>query len=350
MGSAWHARGARRSLGRRARPPRVSRGRRSSPAFRATRRRSATAVARHPTRFVGFFMFNPAAGDARVAPRPAARGAGTLRVVALFPAMHRYRLDDPVGRRRCSTPRGRRRRRVRALRRADRRRPQEARPAVAVRSPARRSAGGRGGGCPLPAVPVIIPHFGAGFFREALMAADQCANIHLDTSSSNGWMKYYPGLTLDGVFRQALAVAGPERLLFGTDSSFFPRGWQKPVYERRSPRSLPSGRRTRREAASWAATSRASSRCRDSARSTRRSRRSSCCPDALRAARWFSPSGCAVADVRPSSPPTSSSPTAGSSPWRRPAGGAGDRGRRRSDRRARIERATFAATSGRRRR
>ena len=82
-----------------------------------------------------------------------------------------------------------------------------------------------------PAVPVIIPHFGAGFFREALMAADQCANILLDTSSSNGWMKYYPGLTLDGVFQQALAVAGPERLLFGTDSSFFPRGWQKPVHD-----------------------------------------------------------------------------------------------------------------------
>ena len=82
-----------------------------------------------------------------------------------------------------------------------------------------------------PTVPVIIPHFGAGFFREALMAADQCANIVFDTSSSNGWIKYHPGLTLEGVFRQALAVAGPERLLFGTDSSFFPRGWQKPVHD-----------------------------------------------------------------------------------------------------------------------
>jgi predicted TIM-barrel fold metal-dependent hydrolase len=82
-----------------------------------------------------------------------------------------------------------------------------------------------------PAVPVIIPHFGAGAFREALMAADQCPNIHFDTSSSNGWMKYYPGLSLEGIFRQALAVVGPERLLFGTDSSFFPRGWQRPVYD-----------------------------------------------------------------------------------------------------------------------
>jgi hypothetical protein len=82
-----------------------------------------------------------------------------------------------------------------------------------------------------PQVPVIIPHFGAGFFREALMAADQCPTIHFDTSSSNSWMKYHPGLTLEDVFRQALSVVGPTRLLFGTDSSFFPRGWQKPVYD-----------------------------------------------------------------------------------------------------------------------
>jgi predicted TIM-barrel fold metal-dependent hydrolase len=82
-----------------------------------------------------------------------------------------------------------------------------------------------------PDVPVIVPHFGAGFFREALMAADQCASIHLDTSSSNGWIKYHPGLTLAEVFRTALAVVGSSRLLFGTDSSFFPRGWQKPVFD-----------------------------------------------------------------------------------------------------------------------
>jgi predicted TIM-barrel fold metal-dependent hydrolase len=81
-----------------------------------------------------------------------------------------------------------------------------------------------------PAVPVIVPHFGAGLFREALMAADQAPNIYLDTSSSNSWMKYHPGLTLDAVFRQALAVVGSGRLLFGTDSSFFPRGWQSAIY------------------------------------------------------------------------------------------------------------------------
>jgi hypothetical protein len=82
-----------------------------------------------------------------------------------------------------------------------------------------------------PQVPVIIPHFGAGFFRETLMALDQCPSLHVDTSSSNSWTKFHPGLTLEDVFRQALSIAGADRVLFGTDSSFFPRGWQRPVYD-----------------------------------------------------------------------------------------------------------------------
>ncbi len=86
-----------------------------------------------------------------------------------------------------------------------------------------------------PQVPFIIPHFGAGLLREALMAADICPNIYLDTSSSNSWIRYTPGLTLEAVFASALAVAGPSRLLFGTDSSFFPRGWQHGIYERQRP-------------------------------------------------------------------------------------------------------------------
>src|SRR5439155_4173598 len=85
-----------------------------------------------------------------------------------------------------------------------------------------------------PSVRIIVPHFGAGLFREALMLADLCPNVLLDTSSSNGWIKYLPGLTLAAVFRQALAVVGPDRILFGTDSSFFPRGWVMDVYERQS--------------------------------------------------------------------------------------------------------------------
>jgi predicted TIM-barrel fold metal-dependent hydrolase len=82
-----------------------------------------------------------------------------------------------------------------------------------------------------PNLPFILPHFGAGMFREALMLADLCPNVYFDTSSSNSWMQYQEsGLTLPEVFRKMLRVAGPGRLLFGTDSSFFPRGWNAAIF------------------------------------------------------------------------------------------------------------------------
>src|SRR5208282_3892857 len=83
----------------------------------------------------------------------------------------------------------------------------------------------------------VVPHFGAGYFREALMLADMCPNVYLDTSSSNRWMRYEePHHTearggLRNIFRRALDVLGPQRLLFGTDSSFFPRGWHAAIFE-----------------------------------------------------------------------------------------------------------------------
>ena len=81
-----------------------------------------------------------------------------------------------------------------------------------------------------PGVNFVIPHFGAGYLREALMVADLCPNVYLDTSSSNGWMRYQSeDLTLEKVFQRSLGVVGPKRLLFGSDSSWFPRGWVKQV-------------------------------------------------------------------------------------------------------------------------
>ena len=83
-----------------------------------------------------------------------------------------------------------------------------------------------------PDVAIVIPHFGAGYFREALMVADLCPNIHLDTSSSNSWMRYQEShLDLRQVFRRALDVVGPKRLLFGTDSGLFPAGWRHQIFE-----------------------------------------------------------------------------------------------------------------------
>jgi uncharacterized protein len=81
-----------------------------------------------------------------------------------------------------------------------------------------------------PQVPFIIPHFGAGYLREALMLADLCPNVYLDTSSSNSWVRY-EGLDLPTAFRRVLDTIGSSRILFGTDSSFFPRGWQRPIFE-----------------------------------------------------------------------------------------------------------------------
>ena len=83
-----------------------------------------------------------------------------------------------------------------------------------------------------PQIRFVLPHFGAGYSREALILCNLCPNVWLDPSSSNEWVKYkesHPDLRT--VFRRALDVVGPHRLLFRTDSSFFPRGWNQGVSE-----------------------------------------------------------------------------------------------------------------------
>ena len=194
----------------------------------------AEAIRRHPRRFVGFFMVDPTQADAEVAATEAIDRDG-LRTMCLFPAMQRYPIHDARARRLVEVA--------------------AARPGTAVfvhcgvLSVGVRKKLGLSSpfdvrfGNPLdlhalassyPSLPIIVPHFGAGLLREALMVADLCSNVLFDTSSSNSWIKYTPGLTLPAVFRQALAVLGPDRLLFGTDSSFFPRGWVKDVHQQQS--------------------------------------------------------------------------------------------------------------------
>jgi uncharacterized protein len=82
-----------------------------------------------------------------------------------------------------------------------------------------------------PTLPFIIPHFGCGYFRETLMLAAQAPNIYVDTSSSNTWLTYMPEpLDLKAVFEKTLQVLGPHRILFGTDSNAFPRGWRQDIF------------------------------------------------------------------------------------------------------------------------
>jgi len=189
---------------------------------------SVIAAARaFPGRFFAYAMVNPRALTAGM---PAA--FAEVRVACLFPAMHGYSIQDD-----CALP-------VFEWAQAERR-------AVFVHCGVLSVGVRKKLGLPspfdmrlsnpidlhaialrYPEVPIIVPHFGAGYFREALMLADQCSNIYLDTSSSNHWMRYQAGhLTLREVFRHALEVAGPQRLLFGTDSSFFPRGWHQAIFE-----------------------------------------------------------------------------------------------------------------------
>jgi len=191
----------------------------------------AAAVARHPNRFTGFFMVDPGAGDAVQRTRRALTELG-LHTVCLFPAMHHVPLDDP--------------RTARVVE-------------IAAASPGAAvfvhcgllSIGVRDKlalpsrfdltlGDPIalarlahafPLMPFLVPHFGAGRFTDLLKAMEQCANVHLDTSSSNSWVRAIPGLTLASVFETTLSAVGSTRILFGTDSSFFPRGWQRGIYE-----------------------------------------------------------------------------------------------------------------------
>jgi len=82
-----------------------------------------------------------------------------------------------------------------------------------------------------PGINFIIPHFGCGYFREALMLGALAPNVYVDTSSSNTWLTYMPShLDLKTVFEKTLQVFGPQRVLFGTDSNVFPRGWRQDIF------------------------------------------------------------------------------------------------------------------------
>ena len=192
----------------------------------------SAAVSTHPERFYGYFMLNPMHADALNRFKSALSNPH-LHCVCLFPAMHAFSLADPrlmpilelasehllsafvhcgalsVGvRKKLGLPSP-----------FDMRfsNPLDLHP-LALR---------------FPRIRFIVPHFGAGLFREALMLADLCPNVYLDTSSTNRWM-LYEGLDLRTVFRRAIDLLGADRLLFGTDSSFFPRGWHAVILEQQA--------------------------------------------------------------------------------------------------------------------
>jgi predicted TIM-barrel fold metal-dependent hydrolase len=77
-----------------------------------------------------------------------------------------------------------------------------------------------------PTVDFIIPHFGIQHVTDLLFLCWSCPNVHVDSSGSNQWVRWMPyKLTLDDLFQKFFETIGPERILFGSDSSWFPRGF-----------------------------------------------------------------------------------------------------------------------------
>ncbi|KKC30559.1 hypothetical protein CDSM653_00414 [Caldanaerobacter subterraneus subsp. pacificus DSM 12653] len=77
-----------------------------------------------------------------------------------------------------------------------------------------------------PKLKIVIPHFGCGYVRELLQLAWACPNIYVDTSGNNEWIRWMPyELTLEGLFKKFYETIGPERIIYGSDSEWFPRGY-----------------------------------------------------------------------------------------------------------------------------
>ena len=188
------------------------------------------AISSFPQRFFGYFMLDPTQPDAVSRARKALDGG--MSGICLFPSMHRYAMyDDRVAAVieaaerhgilifvHCGVLTVGIRQRLGLPSRFDMRfsNPLDLH-ALALR---------------FSKIPFVIPHFGAGYFREALMLADLCPNVYFDTSSTNSWVKYQtPVMDIRDAFRRSIDLLGAHRLMFGTDSSFFPRGWQRPIFD-----------------------------------------------------------------------------------------------------------------------
>ncbi len=188
----------------------------------------ASATNAFPSRLAGFVMINPNSPDARNETHYALNVLG-MKGILLFPALHHFRANDdnaytiydealsasapvfihfgqlsiPVFQKlglsdnidlKYSTP-------------------------VDLTQPA----------ADIPDVNFIVPHFGCGAFEAALKLASNRENVYFDTSSSNSWIQSPD--TLESIFQKAVQELGAERILFGTDSSFFPRGWRKDIFD-----------------------------------------------------------------------------------------------------------------------
>lgn len=185
----------------------------------------AAAREAFPDRFIPYFMLNPRAPDALDRTKRAFRELG-MRGLCLFPAMHHFHVSEPELRPifeevgsgngivfvHCGELKV------------------GVRDKLGLPSPFdtsySKAADLRDVAPDFDPLPFVVPHFGGDEFAKLLEVAAECPNIHVDTSSSNSWMERQSvPLTLERVFERALERLGVERILYGSDSSFFPRGF-----------------------------------------------------------------------------------------------------------------------------
>ncbi|MDK2878442.1 MAG: uncharacterized protein PWR06_1158 [Thermoanaerobacteraceae bacterium] len=77
-----------------------------------------------------------------------------------------------------------------------------------------------------PKLKIVIPHFGCGYTRELLQLMWACPNTYVDTSGNNEWMRWMPyELNLNILFKKFYETVGPGRIIYGSDSEWFPRGY-----------------------------------------------------------------------------------------------------------------------------
>ncbi|HEY4611883.1 MAG TPA: amidohydrolase family protein, partial [Bacteroidota bacterium] len=67
---------------------------------------------------------------------------------------------------------------------------------------------------------------------EVLQLGKECPNVYVDTAGSNSWMADHASKPdLKTVFKKALDVFGAGRILFGSDSGMFPRGYRYDIVD-----------------------------------------------------------------------------------------------------------------------
>ena len=178
----------------------------------------ARAVARHPDRFLGFAHHNPFAEDAAHQLERAVKELGLSGFKILAPA-----LDRPINDRQLYPL-------------------WEICEALGIPVLIHFGMLGAGGGISwngrdnpglleqvakdFPTVAFVVPHFGIQYVKELLFLCWACQNVSVDTSGSNQWVKWMPyPLTLEDLLRKFYETVGPERIIYGSDSSWFPRGY-----------------------------------------------------------------------------------------------------------------------------